>query len=361
MVPLLPCPDPDGGTGWQRVGVAGRSGGCNALAARHDQTGVTMNYQRDLQVRLQERYRRLYKAGTALFMTEAGYLIAFIRESTALRYLVENVERSEQDIDPATWISEHATYQAVSWPPAETGRAEVAWHLLQEWSHADHGAAMFGMTILHSQNNADAGSRAAAEAVVEPLIEYLQERIGEASDILYLLERYVRRVEWFEQGTLYAEYEADRAHGEAIYDKDLRHFLFDQGIDYPFSQPKSASGQSDVVAGVESDDPLVCEVKLFDGGSYGRSYIAKGVQQATSYARDYGKTTAYLVIFNLSSRVLHLPTDGEVRQWPSRIDVGGVTVFLVSVRALPQTSASTRGTADVLAVTKDELMRTEGL
>ena len=108
-----------------------------------------MNYQRDLQVRLQERYRRLYKAGDALFKTEAGYLIDFIRATPALRYLMENVERSASEIDPAKWITEHVTWQTVSWPPTETGRAKVAWHLLQEWSQADHGAAMFGMT-LHS-------------------------------------------------------------------------------------------------------------------------------------------------------------------------------------------------------------------
>lgn len=318
-----------------------------------------MNYQRDLQVRLQERYRRLYKAGDALFKTEAGYLIEFIRATPALRYLVENVERSDSEIDPAKWIDEHVTWQAVSWPPTETGRAKVAWHLLQEWSQADHGAAMFGMTLDHSQNNIDAGTRTSTEAVVEPLIEYLQERIGEASDVLYLLERYVRRLEWFEQERLWAAYQADTAHGEQIYDTDLRKFLFEQGIDYPFSQPKSVSGQSDVVANVETGDPLVCEVKLYDGASYNKSYLAKGVQQATSYAHDYGKTTAYLVIFNLPAKMLHLPSDGEHNQWPPRIDVGGVTVFLVQLRALPQTSASTRGAANVVTVTKDDLLRTD--
>lgn len=318
-----------------------------------------MNYQRDLQVRLQERYRRLYKAGDALFTTEAGYLIAFIQSTPALRYLVDNVERSEPEIDPATWITEHVSWQAVSWPPTETGRAKVAWHLLQEWSHEDHGAAMFGIHLDHSQNNTDAGTRISTEAVVEPFIEYLQERIGEVSDILYLLERYVRRVEWFEQERLWKAYEADTAHGEQIYDTDLRKFLFEQGIDYPFSQPKSASGQSDVVANVETGDPLVCEVKLYDGSSYNKSYLAKGTQQATSYAHDYGKTTAYLVIFNLSAKMLHLPTDGEPKQWPPRIDVGGVTVFLIQVRALPQASASTRGAADVVTMTKDDLLQSD--
>jgi hypothetical protein len=42
-----------------------------------------------------------------------------------------------------------------------------------------------------------------------------------------------------------------------------------------------------------------------------------------------------LVIYNLSTKILHLPSDGGQKEWPPRIDMGGVTVFLVHVRALP--------------------------
>jgi hypothetical protein len=318
-----------------------------------------VKFQRDLQVRLQERYRRLYKAGAKLYKNEAGYLIGFIRSTPALRSLIEDVERSEPDLDPTAWVAENFTWNTARWPESEVGRAKVAWQLLRQWAQEDHGAAMFGHHLDRSNNNLDAGARLGTEAVVEPLIEYLQERIGEASDVLYLLERYVRRVEWFERDRLWSAYEADTAHGEAIYDGDLRRFLFEQGIDYPFSQPRSPSGESDVVAGLEEDDPLVCEVKLYDAASYTQAYLARGVQQATNYAHDYGKTSAYLVIFNLSRKLLKLPSDGGSSEWPARLDVGDVTVFLVQVRALPQPPASTRGAAEVVTVAKEDLLRAE--
>jgi hypothetical protein len=108
------------------------------------------------------------------------------------------------------------------------------------------------------------------------LVGYLQEQLGAASDVLYLLERYVRRVEWFDRARLWEEYHRDKVRGEALYDRDLRRFLFEQGIDYPFSRPASASGEADIIADLSTDDPLVCEVKLFNAGSYGRSYIGKG-------------------------------------------------------------------------------------
>jgi hypothetical protein len=318
-----------------------------------------VNFQRDLQVRLQERYRRLYKVDFQLYKNEAGYLVNFIRSTPALRYLIEDVERSHAEIDPETWVQEHFGWHQAEWPETETARAKVAWFLLQQWAHNDSGAAMFGHTLDSSQNNLGVGARTATEAVVEPLIEFLQERIGEASDVLYLLERYVRRVEWFEHDRLFAAYEADTAHGESIYDTDLRQFLFEQGIDYPFSQPRSASGESDVVANLDGDDPLVCEVKLYNGDSYRKSYVAKGVQQAASYARDYGKTSAYLVVVNLSAKHLQFHSDAEAKEWPPRIDVGGVIVFIVQVRARPQPSASKRGTAEVVTFTKDDLLRTD--
>ncbi len=45
-----------------------------------------------------------------------------------------------------------------------------------------------------------------------------------------------------------------------------------------FSQPRSASGESDVVANLDDEDRLVCETKLYDGDRYGKAYVAKGVQ-----------------------------------------------------------------------------------
>src|SRR5262249_47550525 len=143
-----------------------------------------------------------------------------------------------------------------------------------EFAEPGHRPLDVGRAVDADERNLDALCRTATETVVEPLIEWLQEEIGKSSDVLYLLERYVRRVEWFERARLWQTYEA-ATRREDVYDRDLRAFLFDQGIDYPFSQPRSASGEADVVAGTDSDDPLVCEVKLYDGESYNKAYIGK--------------------------------------------------------------------------------------
>ncbi|MBW3536919.1 MAG: hypothetical protein KY395_03995 [Actinobacteria bacterium] len=313
-----------------------------------------MKYRQALHVRLQERYRRLYKAAFQAYHNEAGYLIEFLKATPALRFEIEDLERSLPELDPDVWIEEHFGWQRFELPPTERGRAKLAWHLLQKWSKEENAAAMFGHTIDH---NADlpSGVRIATEQVVEPLVEYLQARLGEAADMLNLLERYVRRIEWFEKENLWAAFESRTSRGEWVYDSDLRRFLFEQGVDYPFSQPRSASGDADVVADLSGDDPLVCEVKLFDADSYGKAYVGKGFRQAVQYAHDYGKTTAYLVVFNVSGKRLELPTDGDAKEWPPRIEAEGVTVYLVRVRARPAPSASKQPKSDVVKVTREDL------
>jgi hypothetical protein len=165
-------------------------------------------------------------------------------------------------------------------------------------------------------------------------------------------------VQWFEQERLYAAYVSDTARGEDGYAVDLRRFLFGQGIDYPFSEPASPAGETDIAALLDTSDPLVCEVKLYDGDSYRVGRIAGGVQQAVRYARDYGKTVAYLVIFNLCADHLALPSDDPERRPPPCLRVGGVTVYMVVVQALPVGSASKQGRANDVVVTRDQLVTT---
>jgi hypothetical protein len=192
--------------------------------------------------------------------------------------------------------------------------------------------------------------------VVLPLVNYLLAQLGTASEMLHHLARFKRQVEWFEQGPLYERYQGDTQRGEDVYDTALRRFLFAQGIDYPFSQPRSASGKADVIAGVESDDPLVCEVKLFNGKSHGISYLAKGVNQAIRYAHDYGKAVGHLVVVNLSDSKLLLPNDDPEEASPPRIVTQGVTVFMVVVQGRPLPSASKEGTLPAVDVTRERLV-----
>src|SRR5260370_12649187 len=103
----------------------------------------------------------------------------------------------------------------------------------------------------------------------------------------------------------------------------------------PFSQAKSASGLSDVLTDLDTDDPFIGEVKLFDADNHGKRELATGVNQATQYAQDWGKTTGYLVTINLSGRPLEFPTDRPKGVCPPCLQLGGVRVHLITTRPLP--------------------------
>lgn len=313
-----------------------------------------MKYQQNLQVRLQERFKRLFKADYNIYPREVQYFVDFVDKTPALRSMVQMIERSLPDLDPAAWVQQHFGHREYDWPDSEIGRAKVAWHLLTRWAEGPEDPKNLAVAV-SSERNFNAALRDLTQAVVEPFVEYLQEQLGGECDVLYLLERYKRRVEWFEQERLYEAFEADPSHGEAQYDKDLRRFLFEQGIDYPFSQPASPSGKADVVGGLEADDPLVCEVKLFDDKGRGVPYLSRGLNQAVRYAHDYGKTSAYLAIFNMTERPLHLPSDGAREEWPARLELAGVTVFLVPVQARPLQAAS-RERVQPRTVAREELV-----
>ena len=80
------------------------------------------------------------------------------------------------------------------------------------------------------------------------------------------------------------------------------------------------------------------------------------VSSRESAKLHYGKTAAYLVIINLSGRALELPTDGEEKAWPRYVDLEGVRVHLVVVRAMPVESASKLGKAQPVTVTRRDLV-----
>jgi hypothetical protein len=275
-----------------------------------------MRYERGTIVRLRERYASVVKAGYQVYEDEIRYLRDFILATPSLNAIVKLLELVEPELDPDQWITDHFGNSRYSWPPSEVGRCKVCWRLIVRWAEGEDAGAVAGE--ISNETNFNQILREATIAIVEPVIRYLEEQLGSSSDILYLLEKYRRRVEWFEHARLYSEIESDRSVGEGFVDRDLRQFLFDQGIDYPFSQPGSASGKADVVGELDADDPLVCELKLYDAAAYGVAYLAKGTNQAYRYARDYGKPAAYLVIANISDERLAIESDVERREWPSR-------------------------------------------
>lgn len=78
--------------------------------------------------------------------------------------------------------------------------------------------------------------------IITPIVYFFHDKLDKSNSIIYLLEKYKMRTEWFTRSELLEKYISATKNYEDIFEEDLRLFLFDQGIDYPFSTPKSAFG-----------------------------------------------------------------------------------------------------------------------
>lgn len=315
-----------------------------------------MRYEQDLQIKVRERYRRLLTSNYAAWGTTLKVTRDWIRDQRPLALLLDEAARVEPDLDPPTWVNETLGSRGYGdWPHrTESGQAALCWALMDQWANdpdAKRAVLMFGRG-----SNVNDLVREVTEEYLQPLFDYLSERVGDTSSVLHVMDRYIRFIEWFDRAELAALYELDTVHGEDIYNRHLRRFLFSEGLDMPFTEPVSPSGESDALSNLDSDDPLVCELKLFDNDNKGKRHVASGVHQAVHYANDYGKNTAYLVIVNISGRSLNLPTDSDSKRWPPVLDVGGVRVYLITARGNRRASASKLGKADPITWTREDLV-----
>lgn len=323
-----------------------------------------MKYQQRLQVAVRERLRKLMTAPYSSAGHEVHLAVTWINSQPALRGLLEEAARAEPDLDSERFRT-GLTNGQLSWPSrTEEGQATLIWKLMQEIAKDEVESPDIGWQIASGYSmhkNIQDNWREFAEDILQPLFGYLSERVGAESSILHTLERYRTRIEWFDREELYTRFTADTANGEEVYNLDLQRFLFLEGDHVTHAKPRSASGEADLIGDIDGRDPLVCDGKIFDGSSRGKGYLVKGLHQVVKYAHDYGQHTAYLVIYNITDKLLELPTDGTPGAWPPYTELSGVRVYFVHVRVLPPiTTASKAGKATRVTLTKDDLTNPDG-
>jgi hypothetical protein len=296
---------------------------------------LTLLYQHDLRVRLSERRARLYRAASGPFENELALFMRWMAEQPYLAALIAELETSPITVEQ--WQAGGGIgWQTLEFPEDEAERAKVCLEICRagdprNWAHQ-----------VSTENRFADMYRDFVEIFVDPLVNFLHDRLEEGGSVLGVLERYKRRTEWFHQRELHDRYTADSTRGEAALDAHLREYLVDQGISYPFSQPRSPSGEADVVANLGGDEPLALEVKLFlPSAGKDNAYIRQGFAQAVRYASDFMLPAGYLVVFNLTKELLGFEGEGDSR-WPPTVRVGDTSVFLIAVQVNPDRPTASR-------------------
>jgi hypothetical protein len=277
---------------------------------------------------------------------EVRLIVKWINDQPALRAFLAEAAQVEPDADLEALKAGLGRGVQFSWPTStEEGRATLVWQLMQDIAVGSVSNNYYATSIgtgYSGVTNIQDGWREFAQDVLQPLFDYLGELISNQSAVLHTLERYCTRVEWFDREELYARFAANTRNGEEVYNLDLQRFLYLDGDLVTHAKPRSASGEADLVGGLDTDDPLVCDGKVFDADGRGVAYLVKGVHQIVKYAHDHGKNTAYLAIYNISDKLLECASEGPAGLWPPYVELSGVRVYFVVVRALPPANTASK-------------------
>lgn len=169
------------------------------------------------------------------------------------------------------------------------------------------------------------------DSFIKPLCNYLYDILEQPHHIIYLFERYKKRIEWYTYKELKAKYDSEESKKKSEYEKvlndDLCLFLYDNGLDFVFSQLISPSGEADAVAELTKENSIIVEVKFLDNTKQGykdgtgKKKIIGGFKQLVGYTNDFNKNEGYFIIFNMTADEVKIELDFEEKDslFPPRI------------------------------------------
>lgn len=317
-----------------------------------------MYYNENLKDNLQDWSDRLEKSTLESFPSELKFLLNNINNNAVLKGIIdEAVDKYSMNLQEINKLTDNLYYLFDRRTFKDS--QERAAFLFQIISRLTMGRG-YDLTYEDGFNTGGTYKEtktAIFENYLRPIIFFLMDVLQESNSILYLLEKYKRRTEWFTGKEIYEKYFKLTKNFEDFLTEDLRLFLFDQGIDYPFSTPKSPSGEADVVGAIDTKDPLVVEVKVFDESrNYGKSRIASGLSQIIQYTEDYGKPQGFLVIFNLDNVILNFDFPQENKFYPPMLSHNNRSYFFIVVNLYKEKSASKIGKTKVVTIPSGDLI-----
>jgi len=301
-----------------------------------------MYYNHNLRVNLKEWRNRLYKASSSTFDNAHKFFFDKLKQTPALNtYLITSqFIPKEGAFDEVDFSYGSPDFSFLS----EEDEAVFKFYFIEYLLAKPNSTIMGWLPSLVGGHTYSENISNYVEEFIDPIVNFLADQLDESSSMLYLIERYKLRSEWFFKEQLTKAYRGKSSGGEAVLDKDLRLFLFDQGVEYPFSTPHSASGRADVISMLHTDDPLVMEIKVYDESKgYKHNRIISGFSQIVKYANDYHKNVGYLVVFVLDAVNFEIQGIEAEKGWPNRILFEGKTYYIVFINLNADVTGSKAG------------------
>ncbi len=315
-----------------------------------------MNYSNhNLRTNLQEWNNRLHRATHDQFGNQLKYFLDNIDNHRQIQALIDDAVKkyylSQSEFDQK--MKSHRS----SDPPFENV-IHQAGYCYQFLKYFIAGTGNYDLQRYHlfSGRDFDDSKMKILDNYISPILYFLHDKLEKLNSTVYLLEKYKKRVEWFSKNKILETYNSADKSFEKILEDDLRLFLFDQGVDYPFSTPSSASGRADIIGEIETNDPLIIEIKIFDRKKgYGKDRIKDGFTQIVKYANDYNKDVGFLVIFNMDEVEINFNLSDKTKVFPPSLVFNSKTYYLIVINCGFSASASKIGTTTEVEVREEEL------
>jgi hypothetical protein len=316
-----------------------------------------MYYNHQLRTNLQEWKNQLYKSDIRDFADNLVFFYNKGSKEVILNILLTDIMAKHPLTDEnLEGYMEQFSRNQVKYQD-ETHRLSYFIHIFYYFAKKQKNPAYY--TLFHGQPNNN--MKDFLDRIITPIVNYLHESLDSVNTILYILEKYKLRTEWFTKDSLKEKYNnVSNKQYEQVFEDDIRLYLFDQGIDYPFSTPKSASGRPDIISLIDTEDPLVMEIKVYDSEKeYKKDRIINGFTQIVKYANDYNKNVGYLVVFNLDNIEIEIENNEPDKKWPNRVIFNGKTYYIIIINLNYDVSASKQKTLNKITLTLNDLTKVE--
>jgi len=316
---------------------------------------MNADYVQNLRYKLQKRVRRLNSTDHQLYHAVLQQLWRFINSHPVFVGVLDDLDAQVPNARE-TAVAIVKQHEELCFSDETTGAA-VSSRVLKMCAESDDAFIEITAGQVYSTESTHAEMVSSFHSVfVEPFYEYLDEQLDDQRAALALLRRYKHKCEWFQREPLHIKATENTGRGEKELALHLYEYLYDQGLEFSI-EPWSVSGEADIVASQNRQDPFVADVKVFDPcKNKGKDYIARGFNQLYIYTRDYNEPFGYLVVFNISEYDLKftMPTQEQATQLLTH---NGKTIFLLTIDIHPYSeSASRRGKLQTIEVTAEDLV-----
>lgn len=163
---------------------------------------------------------------------------------------------------------------------------------------------------------------------IRPLYNYLDDKLEDDSNLLYLLVKYKQGCEWFRKNSLSLLWSNNTTMGEKLLAYDLYQFLHSHGIKFSI-EPSSASGRVDLISEQDTTDKLLVDAKVFNSKK-GKSYLLQAINQVYIYTQDFNESVGYLAIFKTDDTDIRLSLTGCAQSIPY-ININNKIIYLVII------------------------------